>query len=80
MIGDDALPCDATYGKTAKGDGGIQAIPRRVFEGKPSPTGRHTFTTWRLWNKGDKLLPSGLVGPVRLRLAGPEDKRTTCRR
>ena len=66
LIGDDALPCDATYGKTAKGDGGIQAIPRRVFEGKPSPTGRHTFTTWRLWKKGDKLLPSGLIGPVRI--------------
>ncbi|MBR1587490.1 MAG: hypothetical protein IJ658_04100 [Kiritimatiellae bacterium] len=66
LIGDDALPCDATYGMTAKGNGGIQAIPRRVFEGKPSPTGRHTFTTWRLWKKGDKLLPSGLIGPVRV--------------
>ena len=66
LIGDDALPCDATYGKTEKGDGGIQSIPRRVFEGKPSPTGRHTFTTWRLWKKDEKLLPSGLIGPVRL--------------
>ena len=66
LIGDDALPCDATYGKTAQGNGGIQSIPRRVFEGKPSPTGRHTFTTWRLWKKGDKLLPSGLIGPVRI--------------
>ena len=64
LIGDDALPCDATYGKTEKGDGGIQSIPRRVFEGKPSPTGRHTFTTWRLWKKDEKLLPSGLIGPV----------------
>ena len=51
---------------TAKGNGGIQSIPRRVFEGKPSPTGRHTFTTWRLWQKDEKLLPSGLIGPVRL--------------
>ena len=66
LIGDDALPCDATYGKTDKGNGGIQSIPQRVFEGKPSPTGRHTFTTWQLWKKNDKLLPSGLIGPVRL--------------
>ena len=66
LIGDDALPCDATYGKTAKGNGGIQSIPQRVFEGKPSPTGRHTFTTWQLWKKHDKLLPSGLIGPVQI--------------
>ena len=66
LIGDDVLPCDATYGMTAKGNGGIQSIPRRVFEGKPSPTGRHTFTTWRLWKKNEQLLPSGLIGPVRL--------------
>ena len=42
----------------------VTAIPRRVFEGKPSPAGRHTFTTWRLWKKDEKLLPSGLIGPV----------------
>ena len=68
LIGDDALPCDAEYHarKDQKNKGGIIAIPRRVYEGKPSPTGRHTFTTWRLWKKSDKLLPSGLIGPVRL--------------
>ena len=62
LIGDEAMPCDAEYGK----DGGIVAIPQRVFDGKPSATGRHTFTTWRLWNRTDTLLPSGLIGPVRL--------------
>ena len=51
---------------TNMGNGGIQAIPRRVYEDKPSPCGRHTFTTWQLWKKDDKLLPSGLIGPVRL--------------
>ena len=29
-------------------------------------SGRHTFTTWRLWKNTDKLLPSDLIGPVRL--------------
>jgi hypothetical protein len=28
--------------------------------------GRFTFTSWRLWKKGDKLVESGLLGPVTL--------------
>ena len=34
--------------------------------GEKSPTGRITFTTWKHWKKTDRLLPSGLIGPVRL--------------
>jgi hypothetical protein len=30
-------------------------------------SGRKTFTTWRLWNKSEALLPSGLIGPVFLK-------------
>ena len=45
---------------------GVKEIPQWVKEGKPSPTGRHTFTTWKHWDKDDKLLPSGLLGPVKL--------------
>jgi hypothetical protein len=26
------------------------------------------LTSWRLWNKGDSLLESGLLGPVVLRV------------
>ena len=68
LIGDDALPSDAAYNMPTKRwkGGGLKSIPSRVFEGKPSPTGRHTFTTWRHWKKDDKPLPSGLIGPVRL--------------
>ena len=33
-------------------------------EGFLSPTGRHTFTTWKHWTKDDAPLPSGLLGPV----------------
>lgn len=71
LIGDDALPCDAQYnaqqGATEfeKKDA-IVSIPERVWRGEASPTGRHTFTTWRLWRKDEPLLPSGLLGPVRL--------------
>ena len=67
LIGDDSLPCDAKYGAGGGGGkDGIFEIPRRVFDGEPSPCGRHTFTTWRLWKGSDALLPSGLLGPVRL--------------
>jgi len=30
------------------------------------PTGRYTFTSWRLWGKNDAPLRSGLIGPVRI--------------
>ena len=40
--------------------------PQWMNEGKTSPTGRYTFTSWRLWKEGDALVPSGLLGPVRL--------------
>ena len=47
-------------------NGRLKAIPSFVREGKPSPTGRRTFATWRHWAASDTLLPSGLIGPVRL--------------
>jgi hypothetical protein len=46
--------------------GNIAAWPAWLLEGRPSPTGRHTFTTWRLLTKDSALLDSGLFGPVRL--------------
>ena len=62
LIGDDFLPEDADRAA----NGGVKAIPAWVTEGRPSPTGRTTFTTWRHWTKDDRPLPSGLFGPVRL--------------
>ncbi|MBP5511523.1 MAG: DUF3395 domain-containing protein [Kiritimatiellae bacterium] len=71
LIGDDTLYADDCEwaGKTRRGvkEFGVKEIPQWVKEGKPSPTGRHTFTTWRHWSKEDDLLPSGLIGPVILR-------------
>ena len=71
LIGDDTLYADDCewMGKTRRGvkEFGVREIPQWVKEGKPSPTGRHTFTTWRHWSKEDDLLPSGLIGPVILR-------------
>ena len=72
LIGDDALPADCEWkGREQKGvkEIGVKEIPQWVKDGKRSPTGRHTFTTWRHWSKDESLLPSGLLGPVLLRPA-----------
>jgi len=60
MIGDEQLPDDSDR----KRDGTLKAWPDWLEAGKPSPTGRQTFTTWRLWKKNSPLLVSGLLGPV----------------
>ena len=71
LIGDDRLfPDDCEWkGVVRRGvkEIGIKELPQWVKDGKRSPTGRHTFTTWKHWDKGDDLLPSGLLGPGLLR-------------
>jgi hypothetical protein len=65
LIGDEQLPddCEWTEG------GAIKAWPQWLLEGKPRPGPRLTFTTWRHYTKDSPLLPSGLIGPVTLRVA-----------
>jgi len=62
QIGDEFLPEDSD--RTAKGT--LNSWPDWLQQGKSSPTGRISFSSWRLWKKGDQLRPSGLLGPVRL--------------
>jgi len=74
MIGDESLTEDSRR----NADGTLKEWPAWLNEGKPSPSGRLTFTSWRLWKKSDTLLPSGLLGPVtlvvtELRTLGPAD-------
>jgi len=76
LIGDDRTKspdCEWTGVKTITGvkEIGIKKIPEWVKRGEKSPTGRFTFTTWQHWDKNDKLLPSGLLGPVILRPLHP---------
>jgi hypothetical protein len=64
LIGDEQLPPDCEWnGKQ------LNAWPQWLLDGKPSPTGRLTFTTWHHWTKDSPLLESGLLGPVSLRTA-----------
>jgi hypothetical protein len=62
MIGDEHLPQDSERNK----DGTLKSWPQWVLDNKPNPTGRFTFTSWRLWKASDPLLESGLIGPVTL--------------
>jgi hypothetical protein len=62
MIGDEQLPADSEYGEY----GELKAWPQWLLDGKPSPAGRYTFTSWRLYKKDDPLMESGLLGPVTL--------------
>ena len=64
LIGDEQLPPDVEWnGKQLK------QWPQWFLDGKPSPTGRLTFTTWHHWTKDSPLLESGLLGPVMLQTA-----------
>ncbi len=60
LIGDEQLPPDCEW----LPNGAIKDWPKWLLDGRPSPTGRFTFTTWRHWKKSDKPLTSGLLGPV----------------
>jgi hypothetical protein len=62
MIGDEQLPEDSKR----KENGTLEEWPEWLLKGDPSPTSRHTFTTWRLWKKDGVLQQSGLLGPVKL--------------
>jgi hypothetical protein len=64
IIGDEQLPADCEW----NGDQ-LRAWPQWLLEGKPSPTGRFTFETWRPYSKNSPVLESGLLGPVILRTA-----------
>jgi len=62
LIGDEQRPEDSERHP----NGTLKAWPTWLLEGKAGPTGRTTFTTWRLWKQDSPLQESGLLGPVRL--------------
>jgi hypothetical protein len=73
LIGDEQLPPDMEMARSGwiddrdkVGDHPVK-WPQWLLDGKPSPTGRFTVSSWRFWNKESPLLPSGLIGPVTLR-------------
>ena len=69
LIGDARLAddCEWDAGDKSRGYPLVKSWPRWLEEGRPSPTGRHTFTTCRLWAADERLFESGLLGPVSVR-------------
>ena len=67
LIGDDFLPDDCRW-QDAETRKELVEIPAWVKAGRDSPAKRKCFTSWKHWNKNDTLLPSGLIGPVRIGL------------
>jgi hypothetical protein len=65
QIGDEELPEDSDRNPNSS----LKQWPQWLQDAKPSPTGRFTFSSWRLWPKGAPLVESGLLGPVELRAA-----------
>ena len=71
LIGDARLPDDCEWddGRRSRGYPLVKCWPDWLKEGRPSPTGRHAFTTCRLWSADEPLREAGLLGPVSVRAA-----------
>jgi hypothetical protein len=59
QIGDEQLAEDSERNR----NGTLKSWPQWLTQGQPSPTGRYTFTSWRLWNRDDPLVESRPAGP-----------------
>lgn len=66
LIGDERLYADdAAWDDRNKWKRPVlSSFPDWLSAGLPSPAGRVAFTTCKLWRADDRLLPSGLLGPV----------------
>jgi len=64
MIGDERFPLDFE----PRGRGLVWPLPQWLIDDKPRPEPRRkSFATCSYYTKNDPLLPSGLIGPVRVR-------------
>ncbi len=68
LIGDEQLPSDCNWkkGRGASEGSYLTQWPQWLLYDMSSPSGRVTFSSWKHWNKDDGLLPSGLLGPVKV--------------
>jgi hypothetical protein len=63
LIGDEREPPDAEYAR----NGRLVRWPDWLLRAEPRPSaGRYAFATWKHFSADSPLLPSGLIGPVRL--------------
>ena len=70
IIGDEAIPVDYAYQKPGKAkftDGRLLNLPSWLYDpAKKADRKRYSFSTWRHFGANSPLVPSGLLGPVKL--------------
>ena len=69
LIGDEQEPADQTWlpGHLDKNSGYLKEFPDWFLNKQPRPsTRRYCFTTWTYFTKHSPLIPSGLLGSVRI--------------
>jgi hypothetical protein len=75
IIGDESLSTELRYqpeGKNKFTDGKIEALPAWLYDRtRLSERQRHSFTTWKHYNADSPLVPSGLLGPVKIEWTAP---------
>jgi hypothetical protein len=77
LIGDEQEPEDCewlsghVFGPNLYGGRYLGRFPGWFVKKEPRPSrGRYCFTTWNYFSKDSQLVPSGLLGPVRLLVEG----------
>ncbi len=77
LIGDEQEPPDCEWLPGYAGCGGyLKRFPDWFVKKQPRPSqGRYCFTTWNYFTKDSRLVPSGLLGPVRILSEGPAKPR-----
>ena len=71
LIGDEQYPDDCEWDGIT-----IKSWPDWMAKGEPRPSKeRVTFTTWKHYGKAAPLLPSGLLGPVTVRVGEAKELR-----
>jgi hypothetical protein len=70
LIGDEAIPVDYAYqppGTSKFTDGRLLTLPEWLYDpSKRAARKRHSFSSWRHYEADSPLVPSGLLGPVKL--------------
>ena len=75
VIGDESLPTDLTYqpeGTNKFTDGKLNQLPAWLYDRtRLAERKRYSFTTWKHYEAKSPLVPSGLLGPVKIEWSAP---------
>jgi len=70
LIGDEAIPVDYSYqprGRSKFTDGRLITLPEWLYDpSKRAARKRYSFSSWKHYEADSPLVPSGLLGPVKI--------------